>query len=52
MRCYAFFKRWLPLSQLIKNFKHLINPFTLNIHLGPLAYDLGCFPLDYGPSRS
>jgi len=28
------------------------NPFTLNFYLRSLAYGLGCFPLDLGPSRS
>ena len=52
MSCYAFFKRWLPLSQLVKIFEIKIFPFTLNFYFKPLANDLGCFPLDSGPSRS
>ena len=26
-----------------------LHPFTLSYHLGTLAVDLGCFPLDDGP---
>lgn len=52
MSCYAFFKRWLPLSQLVKNFQKLNYPFTLNFYFRSLANDLGCFPFDLGPSRS
>ena len=52
MSCYAFFKRWLPLSQLAKIFKIFKIPLTLNSYLRSLAYDLGCFPFDIGPSRS
>jgi len=28
------------------------SPFTLNSYFRSLAYDLGCFPFDLGPSRS
>lgn len=48
MSFYAFFKRWLPLSQLINNKKQ--QTFTLKNHLGTLADDLGCIPLDTWPS--
>jgi len=52
MSCYAFFKRWLPLGQLVKNFwTYSIDPLTLNIYLGSLANGLGCFPFDLEPSR-
>jgi len=30
----------------------LYMPFTLNSYLRSLAYDLGCFPFDLGPSSS
>jgi hypothetical protein len=63
MSCYAFFKRWLPLSQLINNYQiysnkniyifyYLINPFSLNFYFRTLANDLGCFPFDLEPSRT
>jgi len=50
MSCYAFFKRWLPLGQLIR-IKKTKHPCTLKNQLGILADDLGCFPFDTGPSR-
>jgi len=52
MSCYAFFKRWLPLSQLVNNVLDFNYSFTLNFFLRTLAYDLGCFPFDLEPSRS
>jgi len=50
MSYYAFFKRWLPLGQLIYTTQQII-PYALKNQLGALADALGCFPFDTGPSR-
>jgi len=49
MSCYAFFKRWLPLGQLIYT-KKKSSLYTKKL-LGTLADGLGWFPFDIGPSR-
>ena len=45
--CYAFFKGWLLLANLLVvcAFPH---PFPLSTYFGTLAGDLGSFPFDHG----
>ena len=44
--CYAFFKGWLLLSQPPECQRNFTTLFALNLYLGTLAEDLGCFPFD------
>lgn len=50
MSCYAFLKRWL-LPSLLIDCLNLFTIFSLNYELKSLFDNLGCFPLDYRPSR-
>ncbi len=44
--CYAFFKRWLLLSQLPHCLRIITTLSALSIDLGTLNWDPGCFPFD------
>ena len=44
--CYALFKGWLLLSQPPRCLKNLTSLSALNVDLGTLDDDLGCFPFD------
>ncbi len=44
--CYAFFKWWLLLSQHPHCQRNLTSLSALNVNLGTLTWDLGCFPFD------
>jgi len=45
--CYAFFKRWLLLSQLPQCLGNFTSLSALSMNLGTLNRDQGCFPFDH-----